>query len=204
MLFAPGRLSTTIGWPSGSGIFCVTMRVTTSVMPPAGVGHDPADRLVGISLRVNAVEATSRKSGKSLVIRDFMRSDISRAFDRRDASPGILRSPRAPMPGLSSGQTLPSLVDRVRDCRPARRGTLFDCETRRPRNSRRCRSRRGNGCSRPWLSPVIELWGWIGSFHAEAIAAMRSASVMPPVLDRSGCRMVMAPSSITRLNSKRV
>ena len=54
------------------------------------------------------------------------------------------------------------------------------------------------------LSPVIELWGWTGSFHAEASAAMRSASVMPPVLERSGCRMVMAPSSITRLNSKRV
>ncbi|MNC94619.1 hypothetical protein D3C83_115160 [compost metagenome] len=55
-----------------------------------------------------------------------------------------------------------------------------------------------------WFRPVIELCGWIGSFQAEAIAAMRSASVMPPVLERSGCRMVMAPSSITRLNSKRV
>jgi L-alanine-DL-glutamate epimerase-like enolase superfamily enzyme len=29
-------------------------------------------------------------------------------------------------------------------------------------------------------------------------------AVMPPHFDRSGCRMVMAPSSITRLNSKRV
>ena len=34
MLFAPGRLSTTIDWPSGPDIFCVTTRVTTSVMPP--------------------------------------------------------------------------------------------------------------------------------------------------------------------------
>jgi hypothetical protein len=55
-----------------------------------------------------------------------------------------------------------------------------------------------------WLSPVMELCGCTGSFHADASAAMRSASVMPPVFDRSGCRMVMAPSSITRLNSKRV
>ena len=55
-----------------------------------------------------------------------------------------------------------------------------------------------------WLSPVIELCGWIGSFQLEPSAAMRSASVMPPHFDRSGCRMVMAPSSITRLNSKRV
>jgi len=55
-----------------------------------------------------------------------------------------------------------------------------------------------------WLSPVIELCGWMGSFHAEASAAMRSASVIPPVLERSGCRMVMAPSSMTRSNSNRV
>jgi hypothetical protein len=34
MLFAPGRLSTTIGWPSAFCIFCVTTRVTTSVRPP--------------------------------------------------------------------------------------------------------------------------------------------------------------------------
>ena len=55
-----------------------------------------------------------------------------------------------------------------------------------------------------WFRPVIELCGWIGSFHAEARAAMRSASVMPPHLERSGCRIVIAPSSITRSNSKRV
>ena len=34
MLLAPGRLSTTIGWPSEVCIFCVTTRVTVSVMPP--------------------------------------------------------------------------------------------------------------------------------------------------------------------------
>jgi len=54
------------------------------------------------------------------------------------------------------------------------------------------------------LIPVIDVCGWIGSFQLDASAAMRSASVMPPVFDRSGCSMVMAPSSITRLNSKRV
>ena len=53
---------------------------------------------------------------------------------------------------------------------------------------------------------VDELYTWIGagSFHAEASAATRSASVTPPVLERSGCRIVIAPSSITRLNSNRV
>src|SRR5215470_5371577 len=40
--------------------------------------------------------------------------------------------------------------------------------------------------------------------HVEASAAMRSVSVMPPVFERSGCRMVMTRSSITRENSKRV
>ena len=38
----------------------------------------------------------------------------------------------------------------------------------------------------------------------DAAAAMRCTSVMPPLLERSGCRMVMLPSSITRWNSKRV
>ena len=54
------------------------------------------------------------------------------------------------------------------------------------------------------LSPVIEVWGLIGSFHAPASAAMRSASVGPPVFDRSGWSTVIAPSSIRRVNSKRV
>ena len=31
----------------------------------------------------------------------------------------------------------------------------------------------------------------IDSFHADAMAAMRSASVTPPVFDRSGCRIVI-------------
>jgi hypothetical protein len=55
-----------------------------------------------------------------------------------------------------------------------------------------------------WFSPVIDECGWIGSFHIEAAAAMRCTSVIPPLFDRSGCRMVMTPSSITRWNSKRV
>ena len=36
------------------------------------------------------------------------------------------------------------------------------------------------------------------------MAAIFSASVMPPHFDRSGCRMPTEPSSIRRLNSKRV
>ena len=54
------------------------------------------------------------------------------------------------------------------------------------------------------VPPVIEECGWIGILKALAMAAMRSASVMPPHFDRSGCQMVMAPSSSTRVNSKRV
>ena len=54
------------------------------------------------------------------------------------------------------------------------------------------------------LSPVIEVWGWIGSFQAEASAAIRTASVTPPHLDRSGWRMPSTRSSITRVNSNRV
>ena len=41
------------------------------------------------------------------------------------------------------------------------------------------------------LSPVIEVCGLIGSFQAEAMAAMRSPSVTPPVFERSGCRIVI-------------
>jgi hypothetical protein len=36
MLLAPGRLSTTMGWPRLKAIFWVTMRVTLSVIPPPG------------------------------------------------------------------------------------------------------------------------------------------------------------------------
>ena len=39
-----------------------------------------------------------------------------------------------------------------------------------------------------WLMPVIELCGCTGILQAEAMAAMRSASVTPPHLDRSGCQ----------------
>src|ERR1700759_2929220 len=38
MEFAPGLLSTTIDWPSASESFCVTTRVTLSVMPPGVYG----------------------------------------------------------------------------------------------------------------------------------------------------------------------
>jgi hypothetical protein len=38
MLLAPGRFSTTIGWPSDSCSFMVTSRVTESVMPPGVYG----------------------------------------------------------------------------------------------------------------------------------------------------------------------
>ena len=55
-----------------------------------------------------------------------------------------------------------------------------------------------------WFSPVMELWGCTGILWAEAIAAMRSASVMPPHFDRSGCQTPMAPSWRSGANSKRV
>ncbi len=38
MLFAPGLFSITMGWPSDSCSFCVTRRVTESVMPPGVYG----------------------------------------------------------------------------------------------------------------------------------------------------------------------
>ena len=55
-----------------------------------------------------------------------------------------------------------------------------------------------------WFTPVIDECGWIGILKADAMPAMRSASVMPPHFDRSGCQMVMTPSSSTRVNSYRV
>ena len=54
------------------------------------------------------------------------------------------------------------------------------------------------------LMPVIDVCGLMRYLYAEAIAAMRNASVIPPVFERSGCNIVIAPSSITRVNSNRV
>ena len=54
------------------------------------------------------------------------------------------------------------------------------------------------------LMPVAEVCGLNDSFQAEAMPAIRIVSVTPPVLDRSGCTKLTAPSSIRRVNSKRV
>ena len=54
------------------------------------------------------------------------------------------------------------------------------------------------------LRPVIEVCGWTSSLCAEAIAAMRRHSVMPPLFDRSGWITSTLASSINRANSKRV
>jgi len=54
------------------------------------------------------------------------------------------------------------------------------------------------------LMPVIEVCGCTCSLCAEAIAAMRRHSVMPPLLERSGWITSTLFSSIRRENSKRV
>ena len=54
------------------------------------------------------------------------------------------------------------------------------------------------------LMPVAEVCGLHGTFQAEHIAAMRIVSVTPPVLERSGCAKRTAPSSSSRVKSKRV
>ena len=38
------------------------------------------------------------------------------------------------------------------------------------------------------FKPLARVCGWIASFSAEAIAAIRSTSVMPPAFDTSGWR----------------
>src|SRR2546426_2352557 len=48
------------------------------------------------------------------------------------------------------------------------------------------------------LRPVIDVWGWIESFHAEASAATRRPSVRPPVFERSGWRIVITRRAATR------
>ena len=51
-VLAPGRFSITTPWPQISASFWPTMRMLTSVGPPAGNGTTMLDRAVGKTLRV--------------------------------------------------------------------------------------------------------------------------------------------------------
>src|ERR1044071_5217449 len=73
MLFAPGRLSTTIGCPSAAEIFCVTRRVVTSVMPPPVYGTIQRMGLLGYDCAPEALLKRKRTAKTSLY--------IARSFD---------------------------------------------------------------------------------------------------------------------------
>ena len=93
---APGRLSTTTGWPHASVSFCATARARMSVVPPGGKRHDEArPACVGYGLRVRAGARRSRWRRRRAAARRSARRSGARRCAREAVRSWILRAGRA-------------------------------------------------------------------------------------------------------------
>src|SRR5262249_17493801 len=155
--------------------------------PASRVGNDPAQRLRRVALRLSR-----RGEDREREQPDSHRPDSHRRDSHTYPGPSIggcfLRNSSltsSPRPGRLSGHTMPCASTLYGEDTSSSRNLLsFEIS---PSKYPPLSIAERKWIDAAWFSPVIELCGWTGSFHAEASAAMRSASVRPPVFDRSGC-----------------